>query len=143
MTWPRVDGMRTLELGTPGDMRVRLNSLALSGRKTTTTGLFDDYGKEGEPLETVGERLALVDTDGHRTGTVEITAVDVMPFAEVSWDHAAAEGEGDADLAEWRAGHRGYWERAGTPVDDGTRVVCLAFRLVGTPQDTPPPTAAK
>ncbi|MEX3099441.1 MULTISPECIES: ASCH domain-containing protein [unclassified Streptomyces] len=130
MTWPRVDGLRTLELGTPGDMRVWLNSLALSGRKTTTTGLFDDYAKEDEPLETTGERLALVDTDGHPVGTVEITSVAVMPFTEVPWEHAAAEGEGDADLAAWRAGHRGYWERAGTPVDDETLVVCLAFRLV-------------
>jgi len=129
MAWPRIDGRRTLELGTPDDLRIRLNSLALSGHKTATTGLFDDYAKEGETLETVGERLVLVDPEGRPAGTIEITDVRVLPFAEVPWEHAAAEGEGDACLEEWRATHRGYWERLGTRVDGATLVVCLSFRL--------------
>jgi len=129
MAWPRVDGLRTMELGMSDDLRVRLNSLALSGRKTATTGLFDDYAKEGETLETVGERLVLVDPAGRPVGTVEITAVRVLPFAEVPWEHAAAEGEGDASLEEWRATHRGYWEQLGTRVEDTTLVACLSFRL--------------
>ncbi|MER7705059.1 ASCH domain-containing protein [Kitasatospora sp. NPDC097605] len=129
--WPRVNGLRSMELGTPGPVRAELNALALAGRKTATTGLLAEYAEEAEGLEYPGERLALLDDDGELVGVIEITGVEVRPFAEVTWEHARAEGEGDASLEEWRTGHRGYWERLGTRVEDGTPVVCLAFRLVG------------
>lgn len=130
MTWPRVAGLRALELGTPGAMRDELNGLVLAGRKQATAGLLAEYDEEGEQLEHVGERLALLDNDGSRLATVEVTGVDVVPFGLVPWEFAAAEGEGDADLEEWRAGHRRYWANAGSPVDDHTPVVCLRFVLV-------------
>lgn len=130
--WPRVEGLRTLELGTPGSMRSWLNGLVLEGRKRGTAGLVTEYAEEGEVLEHVGEHLALLDDHGRHIATVEVTAVDVVRFAEVPWEFAAAEGEGDADLEEWRAGHRRYWAEAGTPVDDDTRVVLVRFRLVET-----------
>ncbi|MFP8964144.1 ASCH domain-containing protein [Streptomyces nanhaiensis] len=123
--------MRALELGTPGGLRARLNALVLAGTKTATTGLLQEYAQEAEGLEYAGERLALLDDHGRRVATVEITGVEVRPFGEVTWEHAAAEGEGDASLEEWREGHRRFWERIGTPVTDRTLVACLAFRLVG------------
>ncbi|MFE7560127.1 ASCH domain-containing protein [Kitasatospora sp. NPDC057500] len=131
--WPRVDGLRSMELGTPGGIRAELNSLALAGRKTATTGLLAEYAEEAEVLEHPGERLVLLDDDGRSVGVVEITGVEVKPFSEVTWEHARAEGEGDASLEEWRTGHRGYWERLGTRVENDTAVVCLAFRLVEAP----------
>ncbi|MFB8237065.1 ASCH domain-containing protein [Kitasatospora purpeofusca] len=131
--WPRVNGMRSMELGTPDGIRAELNSLVLAGRKTATTGLLAEYADESEELELPGERLALVDDDGGFVAEIEITGVEVTTFGAVTWEHARAEGEGDASLAEWREGHRGYWSRLGTPVEDATAVVCLAFRLVGTP----------
>lgn len=128
--WPRVDGMRSLELGTPGEMRVRLNALVMAGTKVATTGLLEEYVKETEGLEYAGERLALLDDHGQAVATIEIIDVEVKPFIEVTWAHARAEGEGDASLEEWRAGHRRFWSRIGTPVDDHTAVVCMTFRLV-------------
>ncbi|MFH8370854.1 ASCH domain-containing protein [Streptomyces sp. NPDC018031] len=122
--------MRALELGTPGAMRERLNSLVLAGEKRATTGLLAEYAEETEGLEYAGERLALLDDDGRPVATVEITAVETTSFAAVTWEHARAEGEGDASLEEWRAGHRRFWEEAGAPVRDDTPVVCPAFRVV-------------
>ena len=119
-----------MELGTPDGMRTELNSLVLAGQKTATTGLLEDYAKETEGLEYPGERLALLDDQGQSIAVIEITGVEVKLFSEVTWEHARAEGEGDASLEEWRAGHRRYWNRMGTPVEDDTPVVCLAFRLV-------------
>lgn len=129
--WPRVNGMRSLELGTPGDLRDELNALVMAGAKTATTGLLEEYGTETEGLEYAGERLALLDSRGQPIATIEIIDVAVKPFIEVTWAHAEAEGEGDASLEEWRAGHRRYWNRLGTPVEDHTAVVCLTFRLAG------------
>lgn len=128
--WPRVAGMRSLELGTPDGLRSRLNALVLAGTKTATTGLLREYAEETEGLEYVGERLALLDDHGRYVATVEITGVEIKSFGEVTWEHAAAEGEGDASLEQWREGHRRFWERTGTPVTDDTVVVCLTFRLL-------------
>lgn len=130
MAWPRVGGLRALELGTPGTLRDRLTGLVLAGHKQATAGLVGEYEEDGEPVEHVGERLALLGDDGRQVATVEVTQVDVLAFADVPWSFAAAEGEGDADLEEWRAGHRRYWAATGSPVGDETPVVCLWFVLV-------------
>ncbi|MER5605181.1 ASCH domain-containing protein [Micromonospora tulbaghiae] len=130
--WPRIGGLRALALGTPGELRTRLNTLVLSGVKTATAGLIQEYDDENEELEYVGERLVLVDDNDALVGVVEVTGVEVVRFADVPWDFARAEGEGDRSIEEWREGHGAYWARQGTPVSDDTRIVCLRFRLVST-----------
>ncbi|MCZ9349744.1 ASCH domain-containing protein [Streptomyces mutabilis] len=124
-----MNGMRALELGTPGELRERLNALVLDGRKTATTGLLAEYVEETEGLEFEGERLALLGNDGDHVATIEITGVERASFGGVTWEHAAAEGEGDRSLDEWRDGHRRFWAGIGTPVDEDTPLVCLRFRL--------------
>ncbi|MGR6316470.1 ASCH domain-containing protein [Micromonospora soli] len=129
--WPRIGGLRTLALGTPGEMRSNLNALVLAGVKTATAGLLTgEYAAENEELEHVGERLALVDDHDKLIGVVVVTGVEVVRFADVPWDFARSEGEGDRSIEEWREGHRRYWHREGFPVDDDTQVVCIRFRLV-------------
>lgn len=130
--WPRIGDLRTLALGTPGRLRHDLNALVLAGTKTATAGLLSEYDTESEKLEHVGERLALVDDHDHQIGVVEVTAVEVVRFADVTWDFARAEGEGDRDLDDWRAGHRAFWLREGSTVTDDTPVVCIRFRLLST-----------
>ncbi|WP_326661838.1 hypothetical protein [Streptomyces sp. NBC_00385] len=68
--WPRVNGMRALELGHPGEMRAALNALVLAGRKTATTCLLAEYAEETEGLEYVGERQALLDSEGRSIATL-------------------------------------------------------------------------
>ncbi|MEU5721091.1 ASCH domain-containing protein [Micromonospora sp. NPDC047738] len=129
--WPRIGGLRTLALGTPGEMRTNLNTLVLAGVKTATAGLLtSEYADENEELEHVGERLVLVDDHDALVGLVEVTGVEVVRFADVSWDFARSEGEGDRSIEEWREGHRRYWAREGFTVDDDSQVVCIRFRLV-------------
>jgi uncharacterized protein YhfF len=125
-----MDGLRTLELGTPGELRQELVGLVLSGFKRATAGLLSDYEIEGEALESVGERLVLVGDDGKRVGVVEITGMDVVPFAEVTDDFARAEGEGFAGHLDWATAHRAYWERIGRRIDENTPVVCLRFTFL-------------
>ncbi|GAA1706410.1 ASCH domain-containing protein [Nonomuraea bangladeshensis] len=132
--WPRLDGLRTLELGTPGELRTRLTNLALIGRKTATAGLLAlDYEAEGEEVEHVGERLILLTDAGERAAELEVTRVDLVPFAEVPWDFAHAEGEGFTSIENWREVHRAYWASQGFDVDDTTIIVCLRFHLVDAP----------
>lgn len=127
--WPRVDGLRAMELGAPGEMRRWLNGLVLAGHKRATAGLLaHDYVAEGEVLEHVGERLALLD-DGGKLAELEVTAVTVVPIEDVTWEFADAEGEGFRSVAHWREVHTHFWASQGHDVADGTSVVCLSFQL--------------
>jgi uncharacterized protein YhfF len=137
MTWPRVEGLRALELGSPGEMRARLIDLVLKGRKRATAGLLQEYEEESEALEHVGERLALIDDEGRRVATVEVTSVDVVSFGDVDWDFASAEGEGHRDLDAWRTGHQRFWAADGYVVDEETTTVLLRFTVVPTARDEP------
>nr|WP_240777943.1 ASCH domain-containing protein [Nonomuraea basaltis] len=129
-----MDGRRVLEFGTPGELRIRLTELALSGAKTATAGLLAlDYHAEGEELEHVGERLVLVDDSGARAAEVEIRRVVLTPFAQVTWEFAEAEGEDYRSIDDWREAHRRYWSGQGHEVDDSSTVVCLWFRVVDHP----------
>jgi len=130
MPFPIVDGLRTLEIGTPGAMRQRLNQLILDGQKRATAGLLIEYVKENEELELEGELLALVDDDTQRIATVVVVEVETVPFIEVPWKFAQAEGEGDESLEEWRDGHRRFWSAEGDTVDDRTPVVLIWFEVV-------------
>ena len=95
MAFPVVDGLRSAEIGTPGEMRARLNALILAGTKRATAGLLQEYEREGEPIERPGELLALVDDDLRRIATLRVTRVEVSRFADVPDAFALAEGEGD------------------------------------------------
>jgi len=134
MTWPRIDGLRVMELGFPGPLRQELNALTLAGTKRATAGLLTfDYLEEGEELETAGEVMILVDDLGEPIGRIRIIHVEVVPFAQVSDDFARAEGEGFAGHTDWAAAHRRFWQQAGQTVDDGTSVVCVRYTVVPTP----------
>jgi uncharacterized protein YhfF len=129
--WGRIDGLRMIELGAPGDMRRQLTELTLSGVKTATAGLLElDYHAEDEPLEHIGERLALVGDSGDKVAELEVTDVRLVPFAEVGWDFAQAEGEGFTSVDHWRDAHRRYWAAEGHQVDDSSTVVCVRYRVV-------------
>ncbi len=142
MMWARIGGLRTLELGTPGEMRRRLSDLVLHGRKRATAGLLADYTVDGEELERPGEVLVLVGNDGERLGLIRVTAVETVRFDDVTWEFADAEGEGFTDLDDWREQHRGFWERESVEgirefTDDptwsltgDTEVVCVWFDVV-------------
>ncbi len=130
--WRRLDGLRALELGTTGEMRGRLNRLVLAGRKTATAGLLEIYEEDGEALEHAGERMVLVDDEGGRVATVEITEVVIRRFADVPWEFADAEGEGFLSIEDWRERHVRYWARQGRSVDDDSKVVCLSLRLASS-----------
>lgn len=129
--WARRGEMRGFELGSKGEMQDRLNSLVLAGDKRATAGLWnEDYAAEGEPIDEVGERQALLDDDGKLIAIIEVTRVDQVRFIDVTWEFAQAEGEGFTSIDDWRAGHREYWIGEGIAVDDDTRVVCVWFEVV-------------
>lgn len=127
------------EFGFPGPLRDLLVAAILDGSKTTTTGLVADYEHEGSPLPWPGQREAVVDSAGNRVAVIELTAVRVIRLADMDLAHALGEGEGYTSVAEWRAGHEGFWHSAEMraalddpdfTVDDDTLLVAEEFRLL-------------
>jgi uncharacterized protein YhfF len=128
--FPRVDGLRSIEFGSPGESRTKLVDLVLHGNKRATAGLLSEYEHEGEPVEHVGELLAMLDDDGRHVGTLRVTRAEVLRFADVPDEFALAEAEGDRNAAEFREGHLAYWTREGEHVVDDTMVVTVYFDLL-------------
>jgi uncharacterized protein YhfF len=131
MPFPIVNGLRGIEFGTPGESRQKLISLILDGNKRATAGTLEwDYVAENESLETIGERLAVLDNQGVHVATIEVSKVEVRRFADVPDDFALAEAEGDLSGDDFRRSHFDYWSKLGLPITDETQIVLLYFDLV-------------
>jgi uncharacterized protein YhfF len=131
MSFPVVNGLRSVEFGNPGESREKLVSLILDGNKRATAGTLQwDYIAENEPIETVGERLAVLDNQKSQVATIEITRVEVRKFSEVPDEFALAEAEGDLSGDDFRKSHMEFWSKIGLDITDETQIVCLYFDLV-------------
>jgi uncharacterized protein YhfF len=136
-----LDDLPRAEFAFPGPLRDQLVAAILSGTKTSTSGLVLGYERENEPLPKVGQLSAVVDSEDQCVAAIEVTEVRVVRLADVDLQHALDEGEGDASVAQWRAGHERFWhsaeirEELGDPdftVNDETLVLVQRFRLVHT-----------
>ena len=125
-----VDNLRSIEFGTPGESRARLIDFIVNGNKRATAGLLDDYAKESEPIESVGECLAMLDNDDQHVATLRVTRVEVSRFIDVPDEFALAEAEGDLNAADFRASHNDYWSRIGETITDETQIVQVYFELL-------------
>ena len=86
-----------------------LLALVLAGVKTATASALWGYEAEGEELPTPGALDILTDSRGVPQALVVTTQVDIVPFDEVSAEHAHLEGEGDRSLATWREVHERFF----------------------------------
>ena len=123
--------MRTIEFGNPGESREKLISLILDGNKRATAGTLEwDYIAENEPIETVGEKLAVLDNENRHIATIQVTRVEVKRFADVPTEFALAEAEGDLSGDDFRASHFDFWSRLGLDIKDKTEIVLVYFDLI-------------
>jgi uncharacterized protein YhfF len=123
----RIADWRSLESFAFGDgpqMADALLGFVLAGAKTATCWSIAD----GQQTE-VGKRMVVKDGAGEPRAVIETLSLEQRRFCDVGWDFAAAEGEGDENLEDWRAGHRAYFERNGG-FDPQMMLWCERFRLV-------------
>uniref|UniRef100_UPI003F693B63 ASCH domain-containing protein n=1 Tax=Streptococcus pluranimalium TaxID=82348 RepID=UPI003F693B63 len=111
-----------------------LAQLVLDGTKTATASAFDLYELEGEPLPKVGSYDIVLDSQDDAVCIIEITKVSVVPFKDVSADHAFKEGEGDRSLAYWRQVHEELFTEwlaeSHLVFNEDSKVVLEEFRVV-------------
>ena len=129
MAFLRVNGLRTIEFGTPGAMRDHLNDLIINGNKRATAGLLQEYIEDGEEIEFVGERLVILDNDQKQIGIIKVTRVEVLEFKDVPTEFALAEAEGDLTGDDFRQSHLKFWNSVGVDVKPESKVVTVYFDL--------------
>lgn len=116
--------------GAVGD---ELAQLVLAGTKTATASALLAFELEEEPLPNVGEYSVILLDNGEAAGVICDTKVTLVPFDEVSGEHACKEGEGDRSLAYWRQVHREAFapdfEAAGKRFDEHGLCVLEEFAL--------------
>jgi len=91
-----------------------LLGLVLDGTKTATAGALWDYEANDESLPTPGMLGILLDGGGHPRALIVTTQVDIVPFHQVTAEHAYLEGEGDRSLAHWREVHERFFAEIAT-----------------------------
>ena len=117
-----------------GAMADELADLVLRGEKTATASTYELYKLENEPLPQAGSFDVILDSQDKAVCIIEITKVSVLPFNEVSADHAFKEEEGDNSLAYWQQVHEAFFTEclaeAGLEFSQETGVVLEEFRKV-------------
>ena len=117
-----------------GDDADVLAELVRRGIKTGTSSAYPLYEIEGEALPEASGYSVILDSKDEAVCIIENTKVYVVPFCEVTPDHAFKEGEGDRSLAYWRKVHEAYFtecmKEAGLTFDEDMKVVCEEFRVM-------------
>ncbi|KGN38297.1 ASCH domain-containing protein [Knoellia subterranea] len=110
-----------------------LLALVLEGTKTATASAVWDYEAEDETLPEPGTLSIILDGEGRPRALIETTEVDLVPFDEVSEEHAFLEGEGDRSLEHWREVHERFFTEHATHDHGFIRdmpVVCERFKVL-------------
>jgi hypothetical protein len=67
------------------------------------------YIEENEPMPCVNEYSVILNSKDEAVCIIQTTKVKVVPFDQVSADHAYKEGEGDKSLDYWRTVHKDFF----------------------------------
>lgn len=111
-----------------------LAELVRTGQKRATASAYPVYEREKEPLPQAGEYNIILDSTENAVCITRTNKVSIVPFINVSEQHARLEGEGDLSLEYWRRVHRSFFtkELASHQLvfDENMLVVCEEFEVV-------------
>lgn len=114
-----------------------LAELVLRGIKTGTASAYPLYEAENEALPKAGDYSVILDSKDEAVCIIKTTKVTIVPFQEVSAEHAGKEGEGDGSLEYWRKVHVEFFRKelseTGKLFHEDMPVVCEEFELVYRP----------
>lgn len=126
--------VRLDEYGDSPELETELIELIKSGKKRASAALVWSYEFEGMNLPNAGDLEIVVNSAGSPTLLTRIVSVEVVPFSQVTEEHAALEGEGDLSLKYWRQTHWEFFARecahiARNPTPE-MPVLCMRFELL-------------
>ena len=108
--------------------------MVLKGIKTATASAYDLYELDKEPLPQEGTYDVVLDSKDEAVCIIEITKVSLVPFSQVSAQHAYKEGEGDRSLAYWQKVHETifskWFDECGLTFSPDSVIVLEEFEVV-------------
>ena len=111
-----------------------LAHLVAIGEKTATASAYPLYDLGNEPLPKTGAYSVILDSNDNGVCIIQTQKVTVVPFSEVTAEHAYKEGEGDKSLDYWREVHEKFFaeclNEAGLKFTSDMKVVCEEFSVV-------------
>ena len=117
-----------------GEAPDKLADLVMRGIKTATCSAYCFYEMEDEALPETGEYNIILDAGDEAVCITRTTKVYVVPFSQVTAEHAYREGEGDRSLSHWRGVHRKFFtqelEAEGLEFSEDIKLVCEEFEVV-------------
>ncbi|MEZ5278290.1 MAG: ASCH domain-containing protein [Opitutaceae bacterium] len=117
-----------------------LAALVLEGKKSATASLLWEYDFPDKRPPLVGDLSIVTNWARKPLCVIETTRIRIRPFEEVDEAFAAAEGEGDSTLRQWREDHWAYFGRVcarlGREKSRTMPVVCERFKVVYVPGRT-------
>ncbi len=112
----------------------KLADLVIQGIKTATCSSYDLYITNNERIPEEGDYSVILDAKGEAVCIIKTTKVNVIPFCQVTADHAYKEGEGDRSLAYWRKVHENFLKNELSTIHqtftEMTKAVCEEFEVV-------------
>lgn len=87
----------------------KLADLVMCGKKVGTASAYCLYELDQEELPKEGEYSVILNSKDEAVCIIRTSKIYVVPFNEVSADHAFKEGEGDQSLSYWREVHEAFF----------------------------------
>jgi uncharacterized protein YhfF len=107
--------------------------LVLIGQKTATSSSLWAFEREGKRIPQAGDYSIVTDWAGNPSCVIMTTAVQVLPFKDMTFEWCRLEGE-DETLESWRRGHTHFFEVEGSETgyvfSEGMPVVFEIFEVV-------------
>jgi len=97
------------------DLANELLRLVLIGQKKATASSLWSYDLEGERVPIVGDLSIVTDWEGIPKCVIKTTAVNILPFSDMTYDICKREGEDDS-LESWQAGHTRFFTEEGKEI---------------------------
>ena len=127
----QVNDIDAWQFGAEADL---LAKLVLEGTKTATASAYDLYAVDNDPLPEVGSYDVILDGQEQAVCIIKIIKVSIVPFKDVSAEHAWKEGEGDKSLDYWRDVHQKFFTQCFDECDltftTDSRIVLEEFQVV-------------
>ncbi|MDZ4132113.1 MAG: ASCH domain-containing protein [Dethiobacteria bacterium] len=120
--------------GATSEVADKLALLVLEDKKKATSSAFWLYEYENEAVPAKGDFSVITDWAGKAKCIIRNTNVSLLPFADITAEMAAKEGEGDLSLDYWKKVHIEFFtkecEDAGDKFTEDMLVVFEEFELV-------------
>lgn len=106
----------------------KLIGLVVSGDKRATSSVY-----KNNDASKMGGYGVIIDNNGDPRCIVRYTKTDVVPFNDVTADFASKEGEGFANVSQWRDSHLPIFMLSNPNFTNSSSVLCEEFELIPAP----------